>query len=62
MNSAVSIATGYRPEIQGVGVRVPVGERIFTSPCCPDRLWGPPSLLSNGYRELFSPGDKAAEA
>jgi hypothetical protein len=31
-------------------VRVPVGSRIFTSPCRPDRLWGPPNLLSNGYR------------
>jgi len=20
---------------------------------CPDRLWGPPSLLCNGYRSLF---------
>jgi hypothetical protein len=29
-----------------------VGVRIFTSLCRPDRLWGPPSLLSNGYREL----------
>jgi hypothetical protein len=46
------IATGYRLDIQGVGVRVPVGARIFTSPCCPDRLWGPPSLLSNGSRQL----------
>jgi hypothetical protein len=23
---------------------------------CPDRLWGLPSLLSNGYRGLFSRG------
>jgi hypothetical protein len=34
----------------GVGVRVPVGARYFSSPRCPDRLWGPPSLVSNGYR------------
>jgi hypothetical protein len=26
---------------------------------CPDRLWGPPSLLSNGYQGFF-PGGKAA--
>jgi hypothetical protein len=25
----------------------PDGARIFTSHCRPDRLWGPPSLLSN---------------
>jgi hypothetical protein len=33
-----------------------MGARTFTSPCCPDRLWGPLSLLSNGYRGLFSRG------
>jgi hypothetical protein len=27
----------------------------------PDRLWGPPNLIYNGYRELF-PGGKAAGA
>jgi hypothetical protein len=26
-------------------VRVPVRSRFFSSPCIPDRLWGPPSLL-----------------
>jgi hypothetical protein len=43
------IATGYGLDDRGVGVRVPVGSRIFTSPRRPDRLWGPPSLVSNGY-------------
>jgi hypothetical protein len=26
---------------------------FFSSPPCPDRLWGPPSSLSNGYQGLF---------
>jgi hypothetical protein len=40
---------------QGVGVRVPVGPKIFTLPCRPDRLWGPPTLLSDGYRCSLPP-------
>jgi hypothetical protein len=49
-DSAVGIATGYGLDDQGVGVRVPLGSRTFSSPRLPDRLRGPPSLLSNGYR------------
>jgi hypothetical protein len=49
-NSTVSIAIGYGLDDRGVGVQFPVGSRIFSSPRRPDRLWGPPSLLSNGYR------------
>jgi hypothetical protein len=52
--SVVGIATGYRLDGRGVGVRVPVGLRIFFSPSRPDRLWGPPNLLSNGYRGALS--------
>jgi hypothetical protein len=26
---------------------------LFCSTPCPDRLWGPPSLLSNEYQEVF---------
>jgi hypothetical protein len=27
--------------------------KVFSSPQRPDRLWDPPSLLSNGYLGLF---------
>jgi hypothetical protein len=47
------IVTGYGLDDRGVGVRVPVGARIVSSPQGPDRLWGPPSLLSNGYHGLL---------
>jgi hypothetical protein len=46
----LSIATDYGLDDREVGVRVPVGSRIFSSPNRPDRLWGPPNLLTNGYR------------
>jgi hypothetical protein len=45
--SLVGIATGYKLDDRGVGVRVPVGSRMFTSPCRRDRLWGPPNFLYN---------------
>jgi hypothetical protein len=43
------------------GVGLPAGANDFLLPQRPDRLWGPPSLLHNGYRVLFSWG-KAAGA
>jgi hypothetical protein len=49
-DSAVGIATGYGLDGRGVTVRVPVGARFFSSACRPDRFWGSPSLLYNGYR------------
>jgi hypothetical protein len=49
----INIANVYGPDDRGVGARVPVGARLFFSSCCPDRFWGPPSLLSNGYQGLF---------
>jgi hypothetical protein len=55
-DSAVGIATGYGLEYRGVGVRVPIVSRIFSSPRRPNRLRGPPYLLSNGYRGFFSRG------
>jgi hypothetical protein len=54
----VGIASGYGLDDRGVGVRVPVGSRFFSSPLRPDRLWGPPHLLSNGTGRLFPPGLK----
>jgi hypothetical protein len=35
------------------------GKRFFSSPQRPDLLWGPPSLLSNGYRGLLLGGKEA---
>jgi hypothetical protein len=59
-DSSVGIGTGYGLDGRegSVGVRVPVGSRIFSSSQRPDRFWGPPNLLSNGYRGALSPGVK----
>jgi hypothetical protein len=57
-DSVVGTATGYGVDDRGVGVRVPVGSRIF-SPHRPDRLWAPPSLLSNGYPGVKRQGREA---
>jgi hypothetical protein len=46
-DSVLGTATGYGVDDRGVGVRVPVGSRIFSSPRRRDRLWGPPNLLYN---------------
>jgi hypothetical protein len=53
---AASLTTGYGLGEQGVRVRFPVRSRIISSPRHPDRLWGPPSPLSNGYWGLFPRG------
>ena len=50
--SSVGIATGYG--LNGPGIESRWGGEIFRT--CPDRPWGPPSLLYNGYRVF--PGGK----
>jgi hypothetical protein len=50
--SVVGIASGYG--LDGPGIESRWGE-IFRT--CPDRPWGPPSLLYNGYQ--FFPGVKS---
>jgi hypothetical protein len=57
-DSSVGIATRYGLDGAGIGSHLGGGGgEIF---CIhPDRPWGPPSALYNGYRVSF-PGDKAA--
>jgi hypothetical protein len=49
--SSVGIETGYWLDDREAAVRVPVGEKMFTSPYRTDWLWGPPI----GYRGLKRP-------
>jgi hypothetical protein len=56
MDSVVGITTGSGMDDWGVGVRIPIGSRIFSYP---DWLWGPPSLLANWYRGFISRGKEA---
>jgi hypothetical protein len=55
-DSSVGIATRYG--LDGPGIESRWGGEIFRT--CPDRPWGPPSLLYKGYRVF--PGVKAAGA
>jgi hypothetical protein len=52
IQSAAGIAISYWLDDRGVGVRVSVGSKIFSSLRRPDRLWGPFSLLSDGYQRV----------
>jgi hypothetical protein len=47
-DSSVGIATGYR--LDGQSSIPGEGKRLFSTSQRVDRLWGPPSLLSDGYR------------
>jgi hypothetical protein len=50
--SSIGTATGYGLDGPGIESR---GGEIFRT--CPDRAWGPPNLLYNGYR-VFPGGRK----
>jgi hypothetical protein len=54
--SLLSIVTGYG--LDGPSL-IPGRVKFFSSPQHPDRLWGPPSLLSNGYQGFFTGGKVA---
>ena len=51
--SSVGIATGYG--LDGLRIESRWGGEVFRN--CPDRPWGPPSLLYNGYR-VFPEGEE----
>jgi hypothetical protein len=53
LDNSVGIATGYRLDDRSSILER--GKILFSSLQRPDRLWGPPSLLSNGYWERFPP-------
>jgi hypothetical protein len=55
--SSVSIVSNYGLNYRTIEVRSPAEAREgFLYPLCPDRLWGQPSLLYNGYRGSFPRG------
>jgi hypothetical protein len=57
--SSVSIVPVYGLDDRAIEVRSPAEAKgFFLKPLCPERLWGPPSLLYNGYRGPM-PGAKA---
>jgi hypothetical protein len=60
-DSAVGTATGHGLDSRAVTFRLPVEARFFSSARRPNRLWGPPSLLSIGSGGPFTVG-KAAGA
>jgi hypothetical protein len=53
----VSVPTCSRTQSGFCGSIAGGSWEFFSSPpLCPERLWGPPNLLSNGYQGLFSRG------
>jgi hypothetical protein len=57
----IKVATGNGLGDRRVGVRVPAGSTILTSPYRPDQFWGPSASHPTGTGSSF-PGGKAAGA
>jgi hypothetical protein len=57
-DSVVGIVTGCGLDDRGFGVRVPVGSRIFSSSCRPNRLWGPNQPPIQWVPKALSPAVK----
>jgi hypothetical protein len=57
----VGIATKVRAEWPRNRGSIPAGPRDFSLLQCPERLWGPSSLIFNAYRRRFSPSVKRPE-
>jgi hypothetical protein len=55
-NMEVGLIIVTRLRTRRLGLDSRSGERFFSSPPFPDRLWGPASLLSEGQRGLFLQG------
>jgi hypothetical protein len=55
--SSISVVSSYGLDDRAIEVRSPAGAKDYSSSLvCPDRLWDPPSLLYDGYREPFPRG------
>jgi hypothetical protein len=60
-DSIVGIATGYGLDDRGVGIRVPVESRIFSTLRRPDQLWGwVPGALSPGVKRQGREADHSS--
>jgi hypothetical protein len=51
--SSGGIVSDYGLNDRAIGVRFPAEAKDFSSILCPDRLWGPHILLSNGHRGSY---------
>jgi hypothetical protein len=51
--------TSYGLENRGVGVRIPIGARLLSSPHRRDRFWGPPRVPIRLILWAFTPGCEA---